>query len=208
MKNIKKLIAVIMVIALMIPCTAMAATESVSTTTLTAENTVVTLKKSSYTYKKGTTRNPGVTSVVYTDADGNAVTLVKNQDYTVTKESGEKAGTYTVTVTGIGKYAGSVSAQYTIKKATQSKIKVTTTYKAKKASAFAKKAKTYKITIKNKLGKGKVTYTSSSKKIKVSSNGTIKIKKGIKKGTYTIKVKVKATANYKAYTKTIKIKVK
>ncbi len=50
----------------------------------------------------------------------------------------------TVKITGKGKYAGKVSSSYTIKKATQKKLKVTNGYKkAVKASKFKKKAKSY-----------------------------------------------------------------
>ena len=49
MKNLKKLIAIIMVIALMIPCTAMAATESPSKASLKG-NTTIVLSKKSFTF--------------------------------------------------------------------------------------------------------------------------------------------------------------
>ena len=62
--------------------------------------------------------------------------------------------------------------------------------------------------------KGTVTYTkkSGSKKITVSKAGKVTVKKGLAKGTYKVKVKVKAAGNtnYKAKTKivTFTIKVK
>ena len=61
---------------------------------------------------------------------------------------------------------------------------------------------------------GKVTYKkiSGNKKITVSAAGKVKIAKGLKKGTYNVKVKItaKATTNYNAatQTKTIKITIK
>ena len=63
--------------------------------------------------------------------------------------------------------------------------------------------------------KGKVSYAlvSASKNksyFKVSATtGKIKLKKGLKKGTYTVKVRVKVTgnANYKALTKTVAVKI-
>lgn len=59
--------------------------------------------------------------------------------------------------------------------------------------------------------KGKVTYkkTSGNKKIAVSSAGKITVKKGLKKGTYKIKVKITAAGNsmYKSAAKTVKITV-
>ena len=60
--------------------------------------------------------------------------------------------------------------------------------------------------------KGKVTYKKSSgnSKITVSNAGKITVKKGLKKGTYSVKVKVKAagTNTYKAATKTATVKIK
>ena len=62
--------------------------------------------------------------------------------------------------------------------------------------------------------KGTVTYVKSSgnKKITISKAGKVTVKRGLKKGTYKVKVKVKAAGNtnYKALTKivTFTIKVK
>ena len=135
MKNLKKLIAIIMVIALMIPCTAMAATESVTSQELTKKNTTITC-----TGKKQT---PKTIKVQYKTKSGKKVTLKAGTDYTVKVTSGKNAGTYSVKITGKGKYAGKVSSSYTIKKATQKKLTVKNGYKTKKASTFKKKAKSY-----------------------------------------------------------------
>ncbi len=205
MKNLKKLIAIIMVIALMIPCTAMAATESVTSQELTKKNTTVTCSTLTYTGKKQT---PKTIKVQYKTKSGKKVTLKAGTDYTVKVTRGKNAGTYSVKITGKGKYAGKVSSSYTIKKATQKKLKVTNGYKkAVKASKFKKKAKSYTFKVSGVKDKAKVTYQRSSKKI-VVKNGKITLAKGIKKGTYRVTVKVAATKNYKATTKTIKIKVK
>ena len=198
MKNLKKLIAIIMVIALMIPCTAMAATESVTSQELTKKNTTITCSTLTYTGKKQT---PKTIKVQYKTKSG------KKVDYTVKVTSGKNAGTYSVKITGKGKYAGKVSSSYTIKKATQKKLTVKNGYKTKKASTFKKKAKSYTFKVSGVKDKAKVTYQRSSKKI-VVKNGKITLAKGIKKGTYRVTVKVAATKNYKATTKTIKIKVK
>ena len=65
---------------------------------------------------------------------------------------------------------------------------------------------TYVSFVKVKKGSGKKAY----KLLKVKkSNGKITVKKGTKKGTYKLKVKVTVTgANYNAYVKTITIKIK
>ena len=80
------------------------------------------------------------------------------------------------------------------------------TLKKKNVTIAAKNA----FTVAN--NKGKVTYKKSkgNKKITVSSAGKITVKKGLKKGTYTLKVKVTAagTTTYKAKTKTVSVKIK
>ena len=64
-----------------------------------------------------------------------------------------------------------------------------------------------------KKGKGAISYkkASGNKKIIVNKkNGKITVKKGLKKGTYKVKVKVTAAGNssYKAATKTVTVTVK
>ncbi len=101
----------------------------------------------------------------------------------------------------------------TVTKQSQSLKKLTPTTKKLKASKLKKKKQTFKLkaTIN---GQGKVTFkkVSGNKKIKISKAGKVTVKKGLKKGTYKVKVKVSiaATGNYAAAstTKTIKIKVK
>ena len=60
--------------------------------------------------------------------------------------------------------------------------------------------------------KGTVTYkkVKGSKKIAIAKDGKVTVKKGIKKGTYKVKVKVIAAgnANYKKRTRTVTFKVK
>lgn len=159
----------------------------------------VELSKTAYTYN-GKVQKPSIKTI-----DGK--TLTEGTDYTATwsNASSKNAGTYTVTVTGIGTYEGTAKASYKINKAAN-----TLSIKAKKATVNYKTLKnktltlgvTKVITFKNK-GQGAKTYAkaSGSKKITVNKKtGKVTIKKGIKKGTYKVKVKVKAagTANYKA----------
>ena len=85
-----------------------------------------------------------------------------------------------------------------------------------KKSAVKKKAqnlKRYKVLTFTRSAKGKVTYTkvSGSGKLSIAkSTGTITIKKNTKKGTYSIKVRVKAagTGSYKALSKNVILKVR
>ena len=98
--------------------------------------------------------------------------------------------------------------------------------KAIKAKASALRKKTLKITRKKAVrvtgAKGKVTYNmakirfgkkllkEAKKKIKVSAKtGKITLKKGLKKGKYTVSITVKAKGDmvYKALTKTVKVKI-
>ena len=152
--------------------------------------------------------------------------LVEGEDYTVkwSNPSSKNAGTYTVTVTGIGDYIGSTDATYTIQKAPNTmKLKA----KAVKFSRKSLKKKSKSIKRSKALSvskaKGKLSYKlvsakkgkkSFKKKFKVNTKtGKITAKKGLKKGTYKVKVKVKAkgTTNYAASawkTVTIKVKVK
>ena len=140
----------------------------------------------------------------------NGKTLVLNKDYKVAYSNNIKPGTAKVVITGIGSYKGTVTKSFVIKKAAQSITKAVVS-KTFKASSLKKKAATFKI---NAKAKGKITYkkTSGSKNITVSKSGTVTVKKGTKKGTYTIKVKITAAATSyylsKSVTKTIKVVVK
>lgn len=89
--------------------------------------------------------------------------------------------------------------------------KTTVTYKA---STLKSGKKTFKIGAASKQ-KGKITYTKTSnakKTLSVDKKGTVTVKKCLKKGTYTLKVKITAAAKGKygktTVTKTIKVKVK
>ena len=118
--------------------------------------------------------------------------------------------------------------QPTTKKATTTKkantIKVKVAKKTVKVKNTVKKAKTYKISkfLKVTKAKGKVTYAKVKKgsktakffkKIKIAKKtGKVTFKKGIKKGTYKLKIKVTAAGNKtykkKSVSKVVKIKVK
>lgn len=65
------------------------------------------------------------------------------------------------------------------------------------------------ITIKNPQGALSYKKSKGNKKITVSKAGKITVKKGLKKGTYKVKIKVTASGNenYKALTKTVTVKI-
>lgn len=268
MKKMRKLLAVVMIVAMMIPVTAFAAepskqaknlaecsvyaksvvyngAEQVATVNAVVDKKVVTLTAGKdYT---GTIKatNAGVTVVEITgigdytgsayvafdvlQADvANAVVTVKELTYntkdqtadvavsvagkklgaddcTVAGNTNKNAGKYTVTVTGKGNYTGVITANSVINKADQ-KIGGAAKYtvKASKVKKAAQKV-TIKTTVKEK---AKLTYKSSSKNITVSKSGVVTVKKGTKKGTYTVTVTAAKTANYNKATKTVKIVVK
>lgn len=172
---------------------------------------VVVAAAAAYT---GKAQTPGVT-----------VTLAGKQlksgaDYAISYANNKNAGTATVAVTGKGNYTGTATGSFTIAKAANpmtAKGKTATV----KAKNVKKKAQTVKAAKAFKVAKaqGKVTYKLSSakkgsksfkSKFKVSTAGKITAKKGLKKGTYTLKVKVTAAgnANYSAAAKTVTVKVK
>ena len=113
---------------------------------------------------------------------------------------------------------GSTTAKtikWKINKAAQSITKVTPASKTYKAVKKTKKlGKTYKFTLKAKgKGSGKVTFKKANKagasKITVSKAGKVTIKKGLKKGTYKVKVKASkaANTNYTPAAKTVIVKI-
>lgn len=170
-----------------IPITVTQKTENLS-------KAVITLSASTFTYD-GKAKTPDVTVTL------NGAILTRGNDYTVTYYNNINAGTAIVSVTGIGKCTGTVSAAFTIKKAANRITIKKTTYRLKYS---AKKAQT--ITLKPKADAGKITYSSNKAKVKVNKNGKVTIaKKFSGKATITIKVTDK---NYKTVTKKIVIQVK
>ena len=178
--------------------------------------------KSSYTYT-GKAIKPKVT--VTTPYSKYGEVLKEGTDYTVSYKNNINVGTATATVTLIGDREGTASVKFTIAKAANP-LRVKARTAKVKYSKVKKKAQTLKVSkvIKfTKKGKGKMTYKLFSAKkgkknfkkyFKISKRyGTVTVKKGLKKGTYKIKVKVKAggNTNYKqsaVKTVTFKIRVK
>ena len=131
-------------------------------------------------------------------------TLKLGTDYTVTYKSNKNVGTATATITGKGSYAGTVTTTFNIVKATNNKVKVakTSVSKTLKASSLKKKAGTValpKATATYGTAKWKVV-TADAKKALTLKGGKVLVKKGAKKGTYTVKLKanVAKTKNYNA----------
>ncbi len=204
MKTFKKLAVVMLAVMVLFTMTvpAMAASSSPAKQTFTT----ATLKKKTATYT-GKNKKPAIKTVKMTKKNGKKVTLKAGKDYKVVyPKNMKKAGTYKIKIKGIGKYSGyTKTLTYTIKPAKQ---KVTVSKSTISVSKKSVKKKAYSQTVKVTKKAGKVTWTSSNPKaVKVSKKGKITVVKGAPKGTYTVKVTVKA-ANYKKVTKTIKVRVK
>ncbi|MDO4941236.1 MAG: penicillin-binding Tp47 domain C-containing protein [Lachnospiraceae bacterium] len=127
----------------------------------------------------------------------------------------KNAGTYYVKATVAAddnyKAATSSAVKLTIKKASQ-KIKVST---AAKTVKYAKVKKAKQVTSKVSVSGAKTSYTykkaGGSSQLSIDKkSGKITMKKGTKKGTYSIKVKVTASdgTNYDSASKTATVKVK
>ena len=139
----------------------------------------------------------------------------ENNDY-IGEEFPTEPGLYTMHIEGVEPYYGTSYSQY-IKVGMDNenfkasgktvKVKVGKKKKTTKKKTFAK-SKAFKVSG----NEGTVTFKKSSgnKKITVASNGKVTVKKGLKKGTYKVKVKVtdNESDEYFAVTKTVTLKVK
>jgi hypothetical protein len=196
MKKLKKLLAVIMVIAMMIPCTAFAATASPAKT-LKSVSAKVSVT-GTYTYNgKSQTPKFKVTAKV----NGKNVTLKSGTDYTATVTKGNAAGSYGIKITGKGKYSGTIKTTYEInpEKISATSIKVSDlTYTGTETAPnvvvkyngkVLKRHVDYKIT---ELDKSVGSHTVVIKGIG-NYKGTKEIKYNIVKATQSVKV----TTSYK-----------
>ena len=164
------------------------------------------IAKASYVYD-GKAKKPSVNISTY---DG----PLDKEYYKVEYLNNLNAGTASVKVTLLGDYMEGIK-KFTFK---ISKAANTLKVKAKKPSVKYSKLKKKNQTIALKSwvtvskAQGKVTYKKSSgnKKITVSKAGKITVKKGLKKGTYKVKIKVTAAgnANYNAKIKTVTVTIK
>ena len=166
-----------------------------------------------------------VTGIVDRTYTGNAITqtpdvnvggkLLRNgADYSISYENNVNAGTATIIIEGTDNYTGTITKTYTINKASNP-----LTVKGKTATLKYKniKKKTQYLAVSQVLtvtkNKGKVTYAKVSGNSKISINsatGRVTAKKGLRKGTYSVKVKATAAGdnNYNMIAKTVTFKVK
>ncbi len=165
------------------------------------------LSSASFTYS-GKENKP---AVKVTNAFGD---VLSESQYSVTYSNNINAGTATALITFNGEYyEGEKAVNFVINKAPNTLKakgkKVTVKYgKLKKKAQTIKRAKA--ITVKNAVGKVTYKKVKGNKKITVAKNGKITVKKGLKKGTYTVRIKVTAAgnSNYNAAVKTVKVKIR
>lgn len=125
----------------------------------------IALSKTSFTYNNGKVQKPTVSV-------SDNLLLKEGVDYKLvfSSASSKKAGTYIITITGIGNYTGTVKVTYKINKATNPlKIKAKTVkvkFSKKKTKTFAV-SKVIKFT---KKGQGTLTYAKSSGNKKITIN--------------------------------------
>lgn len=133
--------------------------------------------------------------------------------FTVSYLNNKNVGTATVIIKGKDNFVGTIKETFKIVKA-KNPLTVKGSTKTVKYKTLKKKAVSIKaLTVKKNMGSLSYKKVSGNKKITVNTKtGKLTVKKGTKKGTYTIKIKVtaKGTGNYKsgAKTATVKIKVK
>lgn len=200
MFNLKKAMAVAMTVALMVPSTAFAATTSPAKTALSGNYTI----SSQYT---------GQDEVLKITVNGKE--LVEGTDFVIVGEQPTALGSHTLQIKGTGLYEGDATIAYTITKANKPVFKLNRKVEKKLAKGFKAKSlkkKSKKVKLKLKSDGKIVAYTVKGKKaqkwVKVSKKGVVTLMKGIKKGTYKIRVKIKGTDNFKKGFRTIKIVVK
>ena len=145
-------------------------------------------------------------AISYKSGNTNVATVDKNGKVTI-----KAAGTAVITITAAktDDY-NAAETKVTVKVAKIAPTIKATTKLTVKAKKLKKKAQT--VAMKPSVNsKGKITCTkkSGNKKITVTKAGKIKVKKGLKNGTYKVKVLVKAAAkgNYTAGSKTFTVKV-
>jgi rRNA maturation protein Nop10 len=158
--------------------------------------------------------------VTYAKASGSAAFAVNKTTGKVTIKKGTKKGTYTikikVTAAGNANYkAGSktIACKVVVADKYTNPMAVSAVARTAKLATLKKQAVTVAAPLKFATkAQGKVTYAKASGSAAFAVNkttGKVTIKKGTKKGTYTIKIKVAAAGNtsYKAATKTVTCKI-
>ncbi|MBQ9001355.1 MAG: BspA family leucine-rich repeat surface protein [Eggerthellaceae bacterium] len=187
-------------------CIDTAATPGYLTKAISFDNATMTLKYATHEYT-GKALKPAVT----VKCAGR--TLAEGIDYTVAYKGNKNVGTATVTVKGKFAHMGTMADTFKITKAANTATaKQTSVSKSYTANVLASGAKTFALPkVATKFGTAKWAVTTKDAKKALSLSGTnVKVAKGAKAGTYTLKAKasVKGTSNYTAAsTKVVTVKV-
>lgn len=197
MKKLKRTLSI--AIAIMVMVVSTTATYAATPSPKKVELSTATAASAIY---NGKNQTPVIK--VTAKVNGKEVVLKENVDYKVVSvtKSYVNAGTYKVTVEGIGKYTGTKTITYVIN-SVKNPAKVTA----------ASKGNTVQIKITKKAKKSKVTYSTSktSKKlkkyIKVNKKGKVTFKKNAPKGKYKVTITIRKK-NYKTVKKTVIIRRK
>ena len=141
----------------------------------------------------------------------NRHTLVEGIDFTVTCRNNKSVGTATVIVKGKGDYTGTITGAFKITKAANP-LTVKTAVTRVKCSDLQRRNVTVKpLTVRKNQGKLSFKKISGNSRIVLNtSTGKFTVKKGLKKGTYALKVRVSAKGNnnYKGVSKNVTVKIK
>lgn len=164
-------------------------TLTVSARSLNDAIVTITDDAQTYTYT-GSAIKPNIKVSISEQSGETAVyvDLVKDTDYTVAYTDSINAGEGLITVTGKGNYTGTLTATYTITKATLSDFSVSL-----EGWAFGSEPKTPEVS--GNLGKGTVTYQY---KVKDADDATYSETVPSAVGDYTVKASVAETTNYNA----------
>lgn len=154
----------------------------------------VTLSASSFTYD-GTSKVPSVISVVL---DGQ--TLISGTDYAVVSSPATNAGSYTLTVNGIGDYKGTITVNWAINKA-QATISGADSIGV--VGIGESQSETYTTT-----GDGAMSFSISDSSVATISNsgGQVTVT-GVTAGSTMLTVTVADGTNYTGTTKTVSVAV-
>ena len=142
-------------------------------------------------------------------------TLKEGEDYEISYENNVHAGTAKVIIEGYGDFEGTTTKTFKIAKAQNTISIVAKTLNVPQTLIKAQKKglNTYLFADANEAPKISYKLLSvpkkAGKKIKLNSKGRLTLMKGIKSGTYNIKVRVTAAAtkDYKKATKTVTYKI-
>jgi hypothetical protein len=181
MKTLKRMLVTLVAMAMMVAGFSTLAFAAASPSVTSIKKATVSLSASKLTYN-GKNQSPSVT-VKYKGEQ-----LVEGTDYTVSVDKSQTVGKYTVTVTGMGLFEGTVDKTYKITADKLSTVKVAdVTYTGSKQTA--------KITVKdsngNKLTEGTdYTVTGTVSRTKVGTNELTITGIGNYTGTKTVSFKV------------------